>query len=211
MDNASWSVHVVHPYTYKFDEQTNVIGPIERFSKRDQGVHELLETALEAERPIVHHWHKPQGTLEGALGTVGLILDPNFEILFDNRVINVTTTPYGIPLADERPEKVAVDNWRELVKFYDTFLSMRSKLPKTEKVLFLGGVYENCLVNCICHFNDHFRHQTQRLYVCPELSVSLNSKEYTRCRGILLSRGVGEMTAEEAIDATSRKMIESVA
>ena len=207
MSDKPWSIHIVHPYTYKFDGKTNVIGQIARFSVRDTKIKAILENSLGIEVPLICHWNKPQGTLEGALCTTGLFMDPNFESLFDDRVINLTTTPYGIPLDDERPKNIPLDRWDVITRYYDTVSSMKKKLPQTERVLFLGGVYENCLVNCVSHFNDNFMAPNQILYVCPDLSVSIVPEEYSRCRNILLSKGVQEITADEAIPSVSRERI----
>ncbi|HVY01322.1 MAG TPA: hypothetical protein VHA12_00980 [Candidatus Nanoarchaeia archaeon] len=200
-----WNVHVVHPYTYKmdFDKKVNVVGPIPKFKERDEKVKGLLERTLKAGNTLIHHSHKHVHNASSALEVATVYCDPNLQALFDERTIVVTTTQYGVPLPDEILPNVSQEVWKQLKKIYDTKSSMKAKLPLARKNLFIGGIYENCLCNAVDYFKRELASPQQEVYVCPKLCVSIDKKEYSRVRDILLSRGIIELTADQALEEIS--------
>lgn len=200
MTENEWSVHVVHPYTYQFNGNTNVLGPISKNAERDLSLSTIFSGSVKAGNPIVHYWHLPYNSLAASFSIIGLSIDENFRYLFDENVINFTTNRKGLPLQNHRPAEIKRKHYSRARKMWDRGVNVVRRTPQTANALFIGGIYENCLGNFVDWYCTNARPKDQRVVMCPELSVKIDENEFVRVRNTLLSKhNIDEMTAEEAI------------
>lgn len=191
-------VNIIHPYTYKLKDDTFIIGPIEENEERDKKVASFVKQALKSGAHVLHHRNEHPRTIDGAMHDVSFHLDPHFKFLAD--LDYVVTTKYGAPLPDKRNGKISADVWNLMEKLYTSHSQLKEKIGTPEIAFFIGGVFENCLVNAAGYHHDHYRPPRQQLFYIPELCVSFDEKLRAEMAGKLSQRNIEPVSCQQALD-----------
>ncbi len=172
-------VHLVHPYVYKLQGDTFMIGPIEAFRERDLKVAEFLRLALDLDHQVLHHRHHRADTLDGSLCDVAFKSDPIYgSLLFDSALDTIVTTSRGTPFPDERPEQIPLERWEIYMHHFTTDMQFKEILKPRDLSFFIGGCLDACLANAMGYFNLHHRLTEEKLFYVPELCVTLDETKF---------------------------------
>lgn len=129
---------------------------------------------------------------------IALQSDPVYEFLFDSRVESITTTDHGIPIPDEKPDKISGELWNILKEVYTTHSKLLQLMEDHETIFFVGGILENCVANS-AYYIRNYSNNDKRLYYIPELSVSSNDEELKRVKELLSKEEIHPIKCDEAI------------
>ncbi|MBI2148590.1 hypothetical protein HYU23_02830 [Candidatus Woesearchaeota archaeon] len=172
-------LNIIHPYTFKLSGSTLKIGPVPEFRKRDKKVEQLARKVLSSGGKVIYYKYSDGNFVKEVMHESALHSDPIYQFLYGS-VETVTTTPYGIPIPDEKPAKIEVEAWKLMTELYTRHSELRQIIEGHENVVFIGGALEKCLANAAIYFNQHYREPGQKLLYVPELCVSFNADEKER-------------------------------
>ncbi len=198
-------LNIIHPHMYKGTGDTLVLGPIEQFAERDKRVSEFISTALNGGVDVLMHKNDSGDMMKSIVEEMVLYRDSHFKILFDSRVNICTTTQWGMPLPDLRPETFSQDVWDRAIEIYDSRKSLYEKVRGHTKTMFIGGVLENCVANAMGYFQDEFGFAGKDIFYVPELCVSIDSVQLGLVDVKFKERGFSELTTEQALNLMKRK------
>ncbi len=132
-------INVMHPYIFKLQIATLVIGPLEEYKERDKKIAAFIRCALRNQARILVHRRTTHDSLAGVLGDTAFLSDPMYVWLSDTRMDTVVTTKYGIPLPNKKPRDLTEDEWLEYTKVFTTEEQFRKERGDPTKTFFIGG------------------------------------------------------------------------
>ena len=154
MSNNKTVLNIIHPYVYKQNGQNYVMGPIEEFQERDRRISDFVNYAINSGVKVLRH-----EMFDDALGKImreiGLSVDNSFKFLFDDRVKIFNTPRSGVPIPDEKPEKVTLEQWKFLREIFISESCLKREVVNGKNI-FIGGMLECCVSNCMGVFTDNF-------------------------------------------------------
>lgn len=194
-------LNIIHPYTYHLEGSTLVIGGKPEWDKRDENVGLFIRQALDVGARVLLHGRVPNNTLDYAIEMVTFRVSAHYDILFDDRLEYVVTTPGGIPIHDERPEKISVAAWNEVLECgFATHSELASKMRDIDVQLFIGGALECCVANMAVYAARFYRSAGQRLCCVRDLCVSFDEKERIDTEKIMVKHGVEIILLNDATE-----------
>ena len=193
-------VNIIHPYTYKLKDGAFCIGPIEEFRERDERISEFVGECLSHKIKLLRHDCPRESSMGGALELLSFKTDPFYHSILDRRVNKISTTHYGVPLPDEKPESVKLADWKRLKKVYSTRSVLRDKLGRHSKLFFIGGIFELCVVNSMGYVIKEFSDVKRELFCIEDLCVSLDDKKKEDTKEIFKKRNIQLIDYKEALD-----------
>src|SRR3989338_2989768 len=143
----TYTLHIIHPYTYKLKGDTFVVGPRKETKERDTQVATFVGKALESGAQVVHHRNKSSRFLDGIIQDGMFQMDPLFDFLNDPRLSSVVTSPFGTPLPDEKPVGCSDEIWAAAQEVYTTHSQFQQELRNSSISFLIGGVLEACVSN----------------------------------------------------------------
>ncbi len=171
----TYAVHIIHPYTYKLEGDTFVAGPSEKDHARDSQVAAFVGRALESSAQVIHHRNKSSRFLDGILQDTMFQYDPLFDFLRDQRLSSVVTSPFGIPLPDEKPAGCTDELWKAAQEVYSSHSQFQRELKERSACILIGGVLEACVSNFALYYHQHYRQEGEGIVYIPALCVSFNT------------------------------------
>ncbi len=198
-------INIIHPYTFKLTEDTFQIGPCEEYEERDQKVATFVKEALSSEAKVLWHKCHDGDPVKYIMHELAFESDPIYEFLFDRRVNTVTTTIYGTPLPDDKPEGIPEEQWSCFREMYTSHSELRRKIGSPGLVFFIGGVLENCIANAAVYFHQHYRRDGQQLLYLPELCVSQNPDLLKKIESELKHREINPISYEKALELVRKR------
>jgi len=173
-------LNIIHPYTYKVNEETVEIGPRKEFEERDRKVASFVSRVLDSNNKVLLHRNYDGSFADYLMKEASLILDPIYEILSDPRIDCVTTCSKGVPLKDDKPKSVSDEEWAHIGEILSKHSELEQKMDDDGPIVFIGGVLERCVSNATHYYNEYIR-SNQRVIYIPELCVSNNGDECMTC------------------------------
>ncbi len=199
MAKAKTLLNIVHPYTYKQKGETLFFGPLDEYTDKDQKFSQLVKTALDSEVPVLVHRCFNDDTSYFMSGTT-LFLDPIYKILFDKRIESFNTPKNGIPIPDENNGKVADEMWEFLSYTFIKHSDLKRKVVGRENILFVGGMLEACLSNCMDYFAENYLSNGEKLFYIPELCPVWDLKQWEKIQPLLTNKGITSITYDHALE-----------
>ena len=193
------SVHIIHPYTYKIKGEELIIGPVKEYSERDKRIKNFAGKALKSGARVFHHADLPVQSMDGLIRNALFALDPLFEWLRDSRIQIFTTTRYGMPIKDNKPDNLNTTDWEQLKLYYTSSADMKKLASKSDKTFFIGGVLECCVSNAISHYQDRIMGSSEEVFYVPELCVSLNPEKFKPLETKLSAFNIFALSYKEAM------------
>ena len=199
-------LNVVHPYTYKLKGTTLDIGPSEETKERDSKVSHFVQAVLgSGGRVVAHERFDERGVIAQDFHRIAVEMDPFLKILYEPRVEWVSTTRFGLPIEDKRPERVSKGNWRKIQKCLITRSRFAKILGESEKLVFIGGALENCVAEIALYSLINYRKEIGSVFVIPELCATFDPKQRAYVEGVLAEKGVGFLSVEQAFGMVKEK------
>lgn len=195
-------LNIIHPHTFKGEGDTSIIGPSEVNHERDIKISNFVKNAMDQGNKVVSHKYRSLSVVDH-LANLALELDPIYDFLSDDRIVNVCSTIYGTPLPDEKPEDISDDIWELLEEVYISSVSLGKEVQGQGDVVFIGGLLERCVANAAGYFDDHYRTPGQRLFYVPELCVSRNESEVSEIKEKLAARDITSISSEAAYELST--------
>lgn len=192
-------LNVVHPYTYHLDGDTLVIGGKPEWDERDKKVGSFIQKTLDSDQRVLMHGRVPRNTLNYGLEMVTFRVSGHYDVLFDDRLEYVVTTPGGIPIHDERPEKISVADWNAVLECgFVMHSELADKMQHPDVQLFIGGALEACVANIAVYAARFYRHAGQRVCCVEDLCVSFNSEHVAETKARFVKNNVELINSDEA-------------
>jgi len=192
------TLHVVHPYTFKVENDRLIAGPISQFTSRDESIRDLVSVALDNGK-VINYVGKIKGSWDGLLELGAMLCDPLFNWVKDNRIVEITTLDSGVLIGEDKPEALGDEQWEIAKRCFTTPDEMKKLTEDSQPNIFIGGYLENCLANAMGHHQKHFRKNGERVYYVPELCARHNSTPWDEVRPKLEALNVHPMSQEEAM------------
>lgn len=192
-------INIIHPYTYKLVGKELIIGRVDEYKERDQMLAEFLKQSLDNNARIIHHRHQKQESFGGVLCDTAFMQDPVYPFLFDSRIEQIVTTHYGVPLPDKKPAALSDENWGILTGEYLSHSELKRKVGTPNLVLFIGGVFENCISNAISYFLRDLKQTSTSIHYIDGLCVSLDQEQKEKTASRLAEQGVKPISSNKAI------------
>ena len=167
-------LNIIHPHTFKQEGDTLMWGPLEERHERDVRISTFVTKAMDCGNKVISYEFRPLSIFDYGRQLLYLEADPLYSFLFDDRIVKIYTTNYGIPLPEEKPKDTSDDDWMALEKIYTSPTSLGKEVQEQGDVVFIGGLLENCIANAADHFDFHYRTSNQRLFYVPELCISFD-------------------------------------
>ena len=139
-----------------------------------------------------------------SLEIVTLESDPLFAVFFDERVEHIVTTPSGVPIPDNKPEKISPEQWNLLNRFYIAHLALERKIQPHDRQIFIGGVFENCVANAISYYSAFYKQHIERLFYIPDLCVSFDETEKKKTEQRMMINNCRTITINESLTLCKR-------
>ncbi len=193
-------INIIHPYTFKLTGDTLNIGPCEEYDERDRKVAAFVRKALDSKVQVLWHKYHDGKPLTHTMQDIALKFDPIYEILFDERVDIIVTTPYGIPFPDEKPEEIPQDEWEYFQQIYTSDLEIKKRIEKHNPIILIGGALENCIANASVYFHNNYKINDQELFYVPELCVSFDKNLLAKIKPQLDARNIKPIEYEKAME-----------
>ena len=184
-------VNIVHPYTYKMSMNELQVSSEEHSTRRDELFSHFVNNALEKGARVLYHRNAHPYDPKGILSESPFMFDSHYEVLFDEKIDSVVTTPKGIPIADRRPKKTKPENWEKLKKYYSSHSVLKQKVGHPDLTFFIGGYFDACLANAAIYHDRFFRSDDERVFFIPDLCV---------CRDEMYRGYVEEKLRKRSID-----------
>jgi len=199
-------VNIIHPHSYKMRGSVEegfelVCGRIKEFEDRDRKVANFVKTALDSKIKILRHEFPPNINVEYFL-QLGAISQDSFygDLLFDERILKVTTLDNGEPIVDKRPKEIDVEKWN---KFKDLFISdseLGRLIGNPERTFYIGGFFEACVKNMAYHQIKRYTPERD-VFVIEEICASSPNDEKTQeVREGLQKDGIKIISYKEALE-----------
>lgn len=171
----TYAIHIIHPYTYKLEGDAFVAGPSRKNRKQHTQVATFVGRALESGAQVIHHRNKSPKYLDGIIQETMFNFDPLFGFLRDQRLSEVVTSPFGIPLPDEKPAGCTDEVWKAAQEVYTSHSQFQRELRERSACILIGGVLEACVSNFALYYDQHYRRDGEEMFYIPELCVSFNT------------------------------------
>lgn len=192
-------LNVVHPYTYHLEGDTLLLGGKPEWDARDKKVGGFIESVLDAGGDVLMHGRVPRNSLSYGIEMVTFRVSGHYDVLFDDRLDYVVTTPGGIPIHDERPEKICVDDWNAVLECgFVTHSELAAKMQHFDVQLFIGGALEACVANIAVYAARFYRHAGQRVCCVEDLCVSFNSEHVAETKAHFVKHNIELINSDEA-------------
>ena len=193
-------LNIIHPYTYKVnDNKTLVVGSIKEFKERDKKINSLVKKILDSKGKIINQNYSSGNVFEELLYKSALYEDKIFKFLFDKTTYQVTTTCYGTPIPDSKPDNIKEDIWKILTAIYTKHSELKTIIESHKKMLFIGGTLEACLPNAILYFYDKYKIPNENLLYVPEICVSFEQDKAKSAIEKLTEKGILPIKFKDAI------------
>lgn len=196
-------LNVIHSYTYKILDGSNVIGPVEEYRERDRKVANLVNAALDSGSRVIMHQANHPSTPEGALDIAALFADPIYHFIFDKRLEWAVTTLYGFPIPDRNDGRIPEDKWCEMEQVFTKHSMLAELVQDAGEYLFIGGALENCVVNAACYFDMHFRQGNEMMAYVPEVCASFDQQLLEKMQKEFEKRNIHQIRYDEAVSLFS--------
>lgn len=193
-------LNIIHPYTYKLKDDTIQIGPCPEYEARDRAVTQFVQKMLDLDSKVLLHLRYDGNKMHHILEEVALHVDPLYKIFLDERIEQVVTTGYGVPLPDQRLEKLSDEQWGSVQNIYTSNAQLQAKMSGHKEVLFMGGILENCITNMASYFHAKYRVEGQDVRYIPELSVSRDEELWTQMQIVLGDRKIYPISVNDVWD-----------
>ena len=199
MGDISMQLHIVHPYTFytnngKFDLSSRS----EKNRANQKMLRQLVRTSLKSECEVLAH-SVYSGEVDKIFGDVVFGKTPIYNMLTQYNVKWISTTDYGLPLPDDRPDGLSKKLWRE-TGFVISHSEMKKKVEGHKTYFFTGGLLELCLANCMNYFHKYVGNGESEIFYIPELSVVRNQDELVQVLPKFRKRGILPIKYEEALE-----------
>src|SRR3989344_6326115 len=171
----TYTLHIIHPYTYKLDGDTFVVGPRKETHERDTQVATFVGRALKSGAEVIHHQNKSSRFLEGVIQDGMFQFDPLFDFLNDPKISSVVTSPFGIPLPNEKPVGCSDETWKAAQQAYTSHSQFQQELRNPSVSFLIGGVLEACVSNFALYYHQHYRRTGEKMFYLPSLCVSFDT------------------------------------
>jgi|GEM_PF-6478856 len=188
-------LHIVHPYTFKLNGTTLLIGDTAETADRDQGLANIVHAFFDSNDLVVYHDSMKRTMMESFVETAAFHLDKRFEWVFDDRLHRIRTPPRGHTIPDRRPELstsellasellpseiVTQEFWKEFTAYFTIDSSYVAATGDGSPAVFVGGMFDACLVNAVGHHRSLY--PTARISVlehyCPIMDEQNRSKSH---------------------------------
>ena len=193
-------INIVHPYTFKLIGDTLQIGQVEEFNARDKSISDFVNFALDSKASCLVHKYIDDNVLREIMHKTALQTDPYYNFIFDSRIDTIRTTPYGVPIPDEKPKEIPKEEWKYCKRIFSLDFELKQKFTGHDTIIFIGGVLEYCLINAISYCCGNYKLNNETYLYIPEFCVSFDEVQKDKCKERLKELDVNEITSGEAID-----------
>jgi len=184
------SIHVVHPLMFKANGNKAHIGPVDEFEERDRRIQQLITGALDKGISTFYYRSNPEESIQGLMEDTILFADPLYSWIVDERLIPLVITDRGIPLPDERPERVPIDSWVRLSSIYTRAVDYKKAVGGFDNAFFIGGMLEACLANAMVYYDLRCRQSHENMYCIEDLSVFVEEENARVMKRDILKGGI---------------------
>ena len=187
-------INIIHPDMYRSTLA-------EDNEERDRKIARFLRNSLENGAKIFNYNQVANGLIHAGFISEGMRCDIFFgEILADERTEHFYTFKNGLPLKDKKPEEMDENIWKYLSNEMINCSRLTEKISSVHpsQTFFIGGFLEFCLVNFAHHYSANIA-SGEKMYVVPELCVSIKEDEAKKAREILESEKIKFIGYEEAL------------
>lgn len=169
-------LNIIHPYTFKIDNDTLLIGSSDNSRERDRNVCEFIKKCLDARIRVIAHFIRDANPLTPLMEEAALTADPCYHILFERKIKKIYTTGGGIPVPDERPCNIDKKIWEWIEKNLTSRKELGTEVLKSRNLVFIGGVLENCVANIAHYCHKNYNLNGKGMFYVPEFCVSTDSR-----------------------------------
>lgn len=195
-------VNIIHPHTYKIvenGEKLNLVigGSCSEYKARDRKVINFIRRALESSE--VFRYNSYDDLMNLTYQSMAIELDPNLNILEDQRIKSFSTLPNGFPRPGKRPEDLDYNLWKMIRRGVISHSNLKKKIEGHFPIVFFGGAFERCLGNAVVYCTDQYNIPGKNIFCVQDMCASFNEKEAEAMEQELLNRDVQIINYEEAI------------
>lgn len=192
-------VNIVHPYTFKQENEIIIVGPRPEFKSRDTRLDYFVKAALIKKKRVLRH-DLGGPIFETMIGDAALSMDTLTEIMCDKQIHRIRTTPYGTPINDERPEHIPEERWKILTTFFTQDSKYKELIGIPDLTFFIGGALEACLANAMGYHKLNHKRQGERMFYIPELCVCFDESKREEVGRKLKELDIRPMSYEQSIE-----------